>query len=262
MDRNYIFDDLRINCNYDIAIASGIGRRESQQDAAYAAATDADVIAVVCDGMGGIAGGQLASETAVEAFLEFYQRYAQLGISNGEWMQNATAEVDDIVYSLTDSEGKRLGAGTTMISVVIHEEQLYWLSVGDSRIYIFRGSEIAQVTNDHNYFLRLNQQKEDGVITAEQYHQEAHNGEALISFIGMGGLMLMDINEEAFCLEPGDVVLLCTDGLYRTVTDDEMKFVLSESADMQEAANHFDELITYRALPFQDNYTYILIKKI
>lgn len=260
MNNNYIFDDLRVNHTYDISIVSGIGKRESQQDVAYAASTDDDVIAIVCDGMGGIAGGQLASSTAVEAFLEYYQQYAQQGTPDFEWMRNAAQELDDIVYSLVGSDGKRIGAGTTLLSVVIHEDQLHWLSVGDSRIYIFRENEIAQVTNDHNYFFQLNQQKADGVITPEKYHEEARNGEALISFIGMGGLMLMDINEEAFLLKPGDVVLLCTDGLYRTVTENEMKIILNESNDMQEAGEYFEKLIAYRALSYQDNYTYIIIK--
>lgn len=261
MGKNYAFDNLQSKQCYDIAIASGIGQRESQQDAAYVAATDDDVLGVVCDGMGGIAGGQLASNTAIEAFVEYYQFYAQQGCTPFEWMQYAAQAVDDIVYALADGDGKRIGAGTTLLSAVIHGEQLHWVSVGDSRLYIFRGTESVQVTNDHNYFYQLNQQKIAGTITSEKYHSEAHNGEALISFIGMGGLTLIDINEDAFQMIPGDVILLCTDGFYRTVTEEEMGIILGECEHMQEAAEYFEKLIEHRAVAYQDNYTYILIKK-
>lgn len=260
MERNYVFDDLRTRLRYELAIASGIGRRESQQDAAYLAATDEDVIAVVCDGMGGIEGGQLASTTAVEAFVEHYQVYTQQCSADFCWMQGAAEAVDDIVYGLSDISGKRIGAGTTLLCAAVHDDSLCWLSVGDSRLYILRNDEIAQVTNDHNYFLRLNQQRAEGSISLEKYHQEARSGEALISFIGMGGLALVDLNDEGFQLYPGDVVLLCTDGLYRTVKKDEIKTILRESTTMREASDYLEQLIAHRALAYQDNYTFILIK--
>lgn len=260
MEQNYVFDDLRMGRRYDLAIASGIGQRDSQQDAAYLAATDDDLVAVVCDGMGGIEGGQLASMTAVEAFVEYYQVYSQQCNADFSWMHSAAAAVDDIVYGLSDSSGKRIGAGTTLICAAVHDDSLYWLSVGDSRIYILRNDEIAQVTNDHNYFLRLNQQRAEGSISQEKYHQEARSGEALISFIGMGGLTLVDLTDEGFHLYPGDVVLLCTDGLYRTVKEDEIKTIVCESTTMREASDYLEQLIAHRELAYQDNYTFILIK--
>lgn len=184
--------------------------------------------------------------------MEYYQSYAQQEGPAGEWMQYAAESVDDIVYSLTDNNEKRIGAGTTLLSVVIHEDSLNWISVGDSRLYIFRGNDLVQVTNDHNYFYRLNQQKQAGMITAEEYHSKAHEGEALISFIGMGGLTLMDVTDDPVQLLSGDVILLCTDGFYRTITDEEINIILNESLQMQEASDYFEKLIEYRASVYQD----------
>ena len=257
---NFVFDDMRHKRNYDIAVMSAIGKRESQQDAAYVAATDDDVFAVVCDGMGGVSGGQIASSTAVEAFVEYYQLSGQQGLSNSEWLQKAAETGDDIVYCIKNSDGKRIGAGTTLLSVVVHENELNWVSVGDSRIYIIRGHEIVQVTNDHNYFMRLDQQKAAGLITQEKYREESRQGEALISFIGMGGLSMMDVNEEALKMQPGDVILLCTDGLYRALTAEEISIIVNESSNMQEAAAYLRKLIVHRDCAYQDNYTYVLIK--
>lgn len=262
MERNCIFDDLRVNPSYDIAFRSGIGMRDSQQDAAYIASSDEDVLAVVCDGMGGIAGGQLASRTAVEAFVEYYQAYARQDASGSAWMQGAAEAIDDIVYSLSDMDGRRIGAGTTLLATVIHTGQINWLSVGDSRIYIFRGDEMVQVTCDHNYFLTLNQQRQDEQISPEKYREEARNGEALISFIGMGGLLMMDRNEVPLQLIRGDVILLCTDGLYRTVSPQEIQTIVKESSSVKEATEYLDKLIQHRAVPYQDNYTFVIIKKI
>lgn len=264
MENNIIFDDLRTGRGtYDIACLSGIGRRESQQDAAYAAANDEAVFAVICDGMGGIAGGQLASTTAVEAFTEYYQYYNQGSKegTDGQWMQTAIEAVDDIVYSLKDAEGHRVGAGTTLIAITVNENRLHWVSVGDSRIYLFRGDEMAKVTNDHNYFLKLDQQREEGTISNEQYHTEARKGEALISFVGMGGLLLIDINEDDFYLEPGDTILLCTDGLYRTISENQMFQIIRQERTAKDIVRRFDAMIAERNSSYQDNYTFILIKK-
>jgi protein phosphatase len=262
MERNFIFDDLRVNPSYDIAFRSGIGMRDAQQDAAYIASSDEDVLAVVCDGMGGIDGGQLASKTAVEAFVEYYQAYVRQDASGSTWMQRAAEEIDDIVYSLSDTDGHRIGAGTTLLATVIHAGQINWLSVGDSRIYILRGDEMVQVACDHNYFLTLNQQRQDEQISPEKYREEALNGEALISFIGMGGLLMMDRNEVPLQLIRGDVILLCTDGLYRTVSPQEIQTIVKESSSVKEATEYLDKLIQHRATPFQDNYTFVIIKKI
>lgn len=264
MANNITFEDVRTSRSYDIASSSGVGGRDSQQDAAYIAAADNDAFAVVCDGMGGIAGGELASTTAVDAFVEFYQYYAE---KKGEafdcsWLQSAAEAIDDIVYSLKDAAGRRIGAGTTLISVVIHKNQLHWLSVGDSRIYIARGNEMVQVTNDHNYFMRLDQQRADGLLSAQKYHEEARKGDALISFIGMGGLLLIDINEEPFELQSGDAVLLCTDGVYRTLSEMEMQYIITHSVFTKDVADCFEKIIARRMSPSQDNYTYVIIKKV
>lgn len=259
MKYNVEFDDNRIEKHYDIAWRSGIGKREYQQDSAYYAVDDQIVFAVICDGMGGMSGGELASTVAVQAYTE-YCLNRDCEYFDGSLMQEAVESVDDIVYSLSDDEGKRLGAGSTLVSVVIQENWMYWLSVGDSRVYIFRGQEMVQITNDHNYFMRLDDQLEKGEITPEKYERESRKGEALISFIGMGGLMLIDVNEDAFLLMPGDTILLCTDGMYRTVPEADVHNIVSSSKNMEEAANCIERQIQSRGYKWQDNYTYILIQ--
>lgn len=262
MGNNIIFDDMRVAHFYDIAYLSGIGMRESQQDYAYAAANDRDVLAVICDGMGGIEGGDLASSTAVEAFTEYYLYYSDQmeGQMDFGWLKPAVEFVDDIVYSLKNSDGSRMGAGTTLSAVVINGNHLFWVSVGDSRIYIFRGNEMVQVTNDHNYFYQLEQQLENGQISISKFHEEAQNGEALISYIGMGGIFLMDVGEEGFALQSGDAVFICSDGVYRSVSDADLLEIVSSTPEAGETICSLEKRIKDKAIPWQDNYTGILIK--
>lgn len=260
---NISFDDERRKYLYDVAIMSGIGKRESQQDAGYVYADDNGVLAIVCDGMGGIAGGQIASATAVTAYLQKckYNFDANTMSGNYLWRQNAIIDVDDIVYSLKDEDGNRMGAGTTLLSIIIENNKLYWLSVGDSRIYIIRNNEMVQVTTDHNYFHILKSKKENNEISDEEFLTELVNGEALVSYLGMGGLELIDVNEIPFILQSGDIILLCTDGMYRNINEEILKGIIRTSSDMEDVAYRIERLIIDQDLPNQDNYTYVLIQK-
>ena len=254
------FDDFRKTGKYDIACFSGIGKREVQQDNAYIAADDSNVLIVVCDGMGGFEGGQLASSTAVEAFTEYYQYYCNESGRDMGWMREAADRIDSIVYDLKDEDGKRLGAGTTLIGLNLIGNVLHWISIGDSRVYVFRQKEMVQLTTDHNYFYDLEQRRAEGKISEEKYKSELESGEALISFIGMGGLIMMDVNEEPLQLMHGDSILVCTDGVYRTVSDDELRQIVSECSTAGEAVDVIKKVIEKRNIPSQDNFTYVLLK--
>lgn len=262
MIQNFEFEDLRRGEHFDIAYCSEIGLRDTQQDAGYLATNDEEVFAVVCDGMGGISFGELASKVAVDAMVDAYAQSATRGelAIDDSWMRTAVECADDIVYSLKDESGKRLKAGTTLVAVWIKDGLISWVSVGDSRIYIFRGNELVQVTSDHNYFLQLNQQYECGQISREKYREELRDGEALISYIGMGGLTLIDLNETRFPLIKGDVILLCTDGMYRSIANEQLKTVLQRCRSMQQVSAQLEHIIKSHNLPEQDNYTYILIR--
>ena len=260
MSDNFLYDNFQKENNYDIACFSDIGKRNSQQDSGYIAADDGNVIAVICDGMGGFEGGQKASSTAVDAFVEFYQCYAAEKNFNIEWMQQAAKRIDEIVYDLSDADGKRLGAGTTLIGLWIVENSLSWVSVGDSRIYILRGEEMAQITCDHNYFMEIDRKRAHGTISEEEYKKESESGEALISFVGMGGLLMMDISDNPFMLQSGDIIFACTDGVYRTINDDRLKEIISYGKSAVEKAQRIFEAVKLADKIAQDNFTGAIIR--
>lgn len=199
--------------------ASSVGGRENQQDSLYIGEKEHSILAVVCDGMGGMKGGERASELAVQMLVEAF--FLQDETSIPEFYRNMAMKMDEAVYSLKEGETP-LGAGTTIVSAIVSEDGLYWLSVGDSKIYLYRRGQILCPVVEHNYRLLLDCMLKSGQITREKYECELHKGEALISFLGLGGISHMEINQRPFRLEPGDQILLCSDGLYKSVPEQEI----------------------------------------
>ena len=243
---------------YNAAMKSVIGTREEQQDCAFQIVNDRQVLAIVCDGMGGHESGGLASIVTIEKFKELYEK-KDPAEPFATFYLNTVDILDELVFHLKNEQGERLGAGTTFVAAAIDDDELSWLSVGDSRLYILRNDEFVQVTRDHNYFLRLEQMKQEKEISEDQYQAEAVKGESLISFIGMGGIEVMDINHSPFKLLSKDTVLLSTDGLYKALSDKEiMKCLRKETAD--DALTALISNVEAKAHQFQDNTTCVVIK--
>jgi protein phosphatase len=240
---------------YKVAMKSIVGTRDEQQDCAYYKKSVNGVFAVVCDGMGGMVDGQIASTVTVEKTKELYLS-KDTTESIPAFFFRIVDILDERVCSLKNSEGERLTAGTTIVAAVIENNNLYWLSVGDSRLYLLRGTEIVQVTRDHNNFLSPDytnhESKGDG--------KRASNKELLVSFIGVGGVELMDYNEKPFTMVQGDTVLLTTDGLYKALPDDEIRRLLQKNDDIEVAVHDLIEQSTKQSKGFQDNTTCIAIR--
>ena len=212
------------------ASAMHIGTREYQQDAVYVSETacfkkgeTSKTFAVLCDGMGGMENGEEASKTVVESLSESLR---QLDDYSGipEFFYEQIDRLDQLVY---EKHGNG-SAGTTLTAVIIIDNHLFWTSAGDSRIYLFRKDEFVQVTRDHNYKLRLMDEVEKGRLTSEEAETNPKK-EALISYIGSGQVEMVDINKEPFELQNGDIILLCSDGLTKSLSDDEIKGVIIEN---------------------------------
>ena len=169
-------------------------------------------------------------------------------------------KVDKLVAGLKDETGKTMESGATLVSIIIDENNLYWASVGDSRIYIIRGDEIAQVNAEHNYYMTLKNRVEAGEITEEEAQNDPSK-EALISYIGIGGIELADINQAPFSLENGDLIVLCSDGLYRILNDEAIKLIVrSFSENIPLAAHMLVNTATENRQKNQDNTTAIVVK--
>ncbi|MCI9336858.1 MAG: serine/threonine-protein phosphatase [Lachnospiraceae bacterium] len=233
------------------------GARESQQDALFVGEGSGAVLAVVCDGMGGMTGGEKASALAVRMLAEtFFQREPS---DVPGFYRGIVGDIDEAVYGLEDN-GKRLGAGTTIVAVTVRPEGLYWLSVGDSRIYLLRRGQMLCPVLAHNYRLLLDGMLAEGAIDEAKYRQELPKAEALISFLGVGGVERMEVNPNPFRLEEGDRILLCSDGLYKSLPDGRIQEILEGRMQLGAKVRQLVEEAVQAGGRRQDNTSVILLQ--
>ena len=239
------------------------GRREYQQDAVYvtpskkfAANRKTRVMAVVCDGMGGMADGGKASRTAIQMMINGFQNVQnqpQMNIPG--FFRSAIVTIDKTIASFPKENGR--GSGTTMVAAIAEENKLCWASVGDSRIYIIRENnnqtEMRQITRDHNYWLRLQEMVAQGKMTQEEAMGKRQK-EALISFLGIGNVSLMDISTEPIPMQYGDIVMLCSDGITKTLPDHQIKsIILDDKNPIEQKAVQLVEAAIHGNTHSQDN---------
>lgn len=250
--------------NVVIGKSSVMGQRSTQQDTImadddYAYREREKAIAVLCDGMGGLSGGEQASQLcAANLFQEFHIAGALEDVP--AFFRATIPQLDADVQMLTQEDGTPLNAGTTLVSTVITDGCLYWASVGDSHIYIIRGDEILCITQEHNFLMLLNERVKRGEITAEE--AQAHpKKEALVSYIGMGGVRYVDMNSKPFLLLDGDYMVLCSDGLYRTLEDAEIKDIVCKAGpEVQLAAEKLTEAAIGKGIKHQDNTSVVVMQ--
>ena len=243
-----------IDITYEIR--TDIGTRDEQQDYAFASKNDGIVFAVLCDGMGGHKGGAIASKTAVKELSKRITNFDKENIPG--FFINSLEDINSIVYNLRDDRKRRLNAGTTIVSIIIDNNKLYWISAGDSRLYIIRSGHIKQITNDHNLYLSLDSLLKGKKITKEEYQERSSKGNALISYLGVPQLELLDANIQPFLLLPNDYMLLTSDGLYKLMNEE---MILQCMCDNTERfADSLMKNVKEAISEIKDNTTFILLK--
>ena len=170
-------------------------------------------LAIIADGMGGYEGGQEASRMAVETVREVYDS-AFRGDPQAA-LSEAFSVAHERIRAYAEEHPEFYGMGTTCTALVVVSRQLYFAHVGDSRLYLVRGSEISRLTRDHSYVGRL---VESGIVRAEdaETHPQRH---ILTAALGSGREVAADAPPRALSLEDGDTLLLCTDGLWGLVSE-------------------------------------------
>lgn len=194
--------------------------RSSNQDAYAVGELPGEVAwAVVCDGMGGEAGGNIASALAVKVISEkitsaYNEKMRDASIKNllDSAICAANIEVYDMAYSRPDLQGM----GTTVVAVIVRDKTAFIAHAGDSRAYIVSGETIQQITIDHSLVQNM---VDRGEITAEQ--AQHHPKKNLITR-AVGVEKRIDIDFSEIDLNDNETLILCTDGLSNFVTNKEM----------------------------------------
>jgi protein phosphatase len=216
-------------------------------------------IAVVADGMGGHAGGEVASRTAIIVFFH-------LLFDTPDWVVKVNDEsagkifdrVSDRYRSLDSllEERSRIdpnlrGMGTTMTMSYSYGFDLFIAHAGDSRAYLCRDGALRQVTRDHT---QVQEMVDAGMMTREE--AATHRLRNVLTNVLGGGVPLTDVDLQRVALAPGDAVLLCSDGLYDVVRDDEIARVLTAAPSAREACRALVDLALARGAP--DNVTAVV----
>ncbi len=256
-------ETLRLDTKaYDIALFTDIGDRDEQQDN-YGLFTEKEsAFFVLCDGMGGYQGGKIASRMAVKAVLDAYDQQTE-DTDPVAFLQEATRKADELVSRYLPEDGSSFDGGTTLVSVLLYKHFLFWNSVGDSRVYLFRDKDnYVQLTQDQNYRTVIDAQLRQGMITEAEYHQREKKAHALINYIGIGDIQLIDFNHTPLLLKPNDKLLITSDGLYRHLTDEEIAQEIFRQEDVKETVNNLYSISLQNARKrskSRDNLTMILI---
>ncbi len=242
-----------------------VGARENQEDSFALSdylnpldVAENGMLAIVADGMGGLSYGEKASRVAVRNFIREYAN------SNGEEsiparLNRSLAIANTAVFDLAYNGRDDYDLGTTLVATAVFVDQLFWISVGDSRIYLFRDEELKQLTNDHIYANHLDIDVENGKISRDEANNHPEK-DYLTSYLGLPSLSEIDQNYEPLQLKGGDIILLCSDGLYDTLQENEIASILK-----RRTSNISEELVKTAIEnnnKHQDNVTVITLKVI
>ena len=248
-------------------ILQGVGKRERQEDSFFLSDyTDKEtvekkgVLAVVADGMGGLANGNLISNQIVVTAKECFENACYHENDNKQdevdFLLSMLHRIDEKTKYLQE-ELNETECGSTLTVVLVHGNKLFFLSVGDSHIYLLRDNKLFLLNSEHNQNSRLMDKVAEGVISVDQY-RDIMGKSAITSFIGIEELELYDVSYRPLELKKDDYILLMSDGVFGTLSDKQLLELKQEDAADYAAA--IAQAVECSARPKQDNYTAIILK--
>ena len=212
----------------EIYSKTDIGKKRSSNQDAVAGRIISECLAwtVVCDGMGGASGGDIASNEAVEEISKVMgsinENMSEENIL--ELMNKAIQSANTVVFNKSQSNESLHGMGTTVVLAVVSGNHLYVVHAGDSRAYLISGSNITQVGVDHSI---VQEMVNSGEITSSEARNHTRKN-IITRALGIGSLVELDCN--TMDLKPEDIVLVCSDGLSNHLEDDEICEISKEKS--------------------------------
>ena len=196
---------------------------------------------ILADGMGGYAGGQIASHIAVEQAAGFFTKDTEKTFSEASLKESVLCANEAILKEKKDNPNLS-SMGTTMVMAAISQDTLYWAHVGDSRLYVMDEGQLSQITVDHSFVMEL---VTEGKISKEEMRFHPRKNE-ITRAVGIDDSLKVDTGH--LTLKKGDFVLLCSDGLSGMVEDETIQQVLLEcpgrsDADLKKTGERLMELV-------------------
>jgi serine/threonine protein phosphatase PrpC len=241
----------------------GVVRTNNEDNFGYDTLTG---IFVVCDGMGGQAAGERASKIAVDTVLAYFSeaskdsddRVVGATFDGVSERANSLARAIQLANQSICEEAAlnpaQAGMGSTIVAVLVEGNLFSVAHVGDSRVYLIRGGTIQQLTNDHSL---LGEQVRRGLMTAEQAEHSALQN-VIVRALGSEDIIESDLADHE--LLPGDVILLCSDGLTRKMKDEAILDIVTHHPELNEASVQLIEAA--KTAGSDDNITCLLVQAV
>jgi protein phosphatase len=189
---------------------------------------------IVADGMGGHAAGEVASQIAVDAVIDFFRlskaKESEEDVGCDDHCRERTRletaiELANLkIFEEGSQQANQRGMGTTVVALHLHETTAHLAHVGDSRIYRMRNGELEQVTTDHSWFAEVMANAKD--LDPEMIAHAERYKNVITRALGMSETVEVDLRDEL--IEPGDLYLLCSDGLHDMLPDEKILSLLCE----------------------------------
>ncbi|KRM56345.1 Stp1/IreP family PP2C-type Ser/Thr phosphatase [Lacticaseibacillus sharpeae] len=211
-------------------------------------------LAIVADGMGGHQGGDVASEMAVSHIGYAFEKTAATDISiAAKWLIYELQKENDLILERGQQFSDLTGMGTTIVAVLILENRFVVANIGDSRAYLYRHNHLVQITEDHSL---VNELVRSGELTPEEAENFPRKN-VITRSLGVAPDVDADVN--IYGMMDGDMLLLCSDGLTKTVPDDQLASVLASDQGLGAKAEELIKRANDAGAP--DNITALLINE-
>ncbi len=236
----------------DIGNAQTIGTREKQDDSFATSVKEYGVMAIVADGIGGYINGNLASQIAVATFLdEFEKRDVTENLSY--FFQKSSMLSNE---RIRDEFGEAKG-GTTAVAVVLKDDKLFWTSVGDSNIAVFRGGRLIMVNRKENVRNWMEDQYYAGSVRREEALDNQRDTR-LVNYLGYDGFKKADESDRPIFLKKKDKVLIYSDGI-EVLGQIEIESILSRRMSAQKTADAMITAVEMKKKNKKDNATIVVL---
>lgn len=238
--------------HYTASAVTDRGRKRPSNEDAFGYSSEHGLY-VVCDGMGGAAAGEIASSLAVDEMLRIIEtRTPTDGEALPQVIEQAIGVANQSIYTRSLRNYRLKGMGTTIVALAVDEDRVWVLNVGDSRCYRQRDGELEQLTLDHSL---VEEQVRAGRMTrAEAIRSPLKN--VITRALGTQGKVTVDVFD--FEVQPGDLFLLCTDGLTRELADTEIESLLKLDESLEDRCTHLVDAANKAG--GHDNITCILVE--
>lgn len=183
---------------------------------------------VLADGMGGYEGGQIASQSAVEAVRDFFEKEGDRRVTE-ETVREAVLGANRAILSRKMKSREFQDMGTTLIVTAVSGGRLYWAHVGDSRLYVMKDGALTQITKDHSFVMTL---LEEGKITKEEMRGHPRKNEITRA---VGIRPSLDVDTGYLALDAPLLVLICSDGLSALLDDEVIRASLARCGNGEDA---------------------------